>query len=477
MIRSFAARGGSMKTSKLGFSLSLALACAFNFCLVLSTQAQNVSFETLAHFHGHGASVNSLVQGPDGNFYGAGGYPGQVVRMTPAGQLTTIYRFCSLANCADGSAPHSPILGSDGNLYGTTIAGGSSHVGVVYRMTLDGEETILHDFCSSCAGEDGPNPIIQASDGNFYGTTFLGGEFDDGSLFRITPTGEFTVLHQFCSQQNCIDGSLPEDVIQGIDGNLYGATYNGGSHASGAIYKMTLSGSYEVIYNSCEFCSDGASPSNIVQDANGNFFGVTQASAPNLFELTSTGEYIVLNTFHGDTGWPFAGVLVGIDGNLYGTLPGSVGYGSGDSGSVFSFTSSGQYTTLHTFFCCGNQLYSNEVERLPIQATDGSFYGTTAFGPGSDVPGPGTIYRLSVGLGPLVETVPTGGKVGSTILILGNNLTGTTSVTFNGVPASFTVESDTYIKATVPAGAATGVVSVLMPSGTLNSNPQFAVTK
>jgi uncharacterized protein (TIGR03437 family) len=91
--------------------------------------------------------------------------------------------------------------------------------------------------------------------------------------------------------------------------------------------------------------------------------------------------------------------------------------------------------------------------------------------------GYGTIFTLSNGLSPLVETVPVAGPVGQTVLILGNRLTGTTSVTFNGAEAAFTVESDTYIKARVPAGATTGTVSVVTPSGTLKSNPQFVVSK
>ncbi len=117
-----------------------------------------------------------------------------------------------------------------------------------------------------------------------------------------------------------------------------------------------------------------------------------------------------------------------------------------------------------------------------IQATDGNFYGTDAFGgiPASYLTpdaGYGAAFQLTNGLGPLVETVPVAGPVGKTVLILGNGLTGSTSVTFNGTEAAFTVESDTYIKATVPTGATTGVVSVVTPSGTLNSYPQFAVTR
>jgi hypothetical protein len=111
----------------------------------------------------------------------------------------------------------------------------------------------------------------------------------------------------------------------------------------------------------------------------------------------------------------------------------------------------------------------------PFQGTNGNLYGATAYGPAPCCYG--TIFSLSDGIRPLVETVPVAGKVGKKVIILGNGLTGSTSVKFNGKPAAFHVVSDTEITATVPSGATTGKVSVVTPSGTLNSNPQFVVTK
>ena len=132
---------------------------------------------------------------------------------------------------------------------------------------------------------------------------------------------------------------------------------------------------------------------------------------------------------------------------------------SGKFTSLYSFSSSNGYNPAGTLF----------------QGTNGNVYGATEFG------APpccfGTIFRLSNNFSPLVETVPVAGKVGKQIIILGNGLTGTTSVKFNGKAATFTVVSGTEIKATVPSGATTGTVSVVTPTGTLNSNPQFVVTK
>src|SRR6266481_3889482 len=126
---------------------------------------------------------------------------GQVFRMTPDGKITTIYSFCSQPKCADGADPFSaPILGSDGNLYGVMAAGGNVNgAGTFYRLTLDGQFTKLYTFCSSPGCPDGvfPTGVIQASDGNFYGTTEVGGKFNDGTIFQISATGQFKLLYTF----------------------------------------------------------------------------------------------------------------------------------------------------------------------------------------------------------------------------------------------------------------------------------------
>jgi uncharacterized repeat protein (TIGR03803 family) len=156
------------------------------------------------------------------------------------------------------------------------------------------------------------------------------------------------------------------------------------------------------------------------------------------------------------------------DGNFYGiTAEG----GPANAGTIFEITAAGTFRTLYTFA----PPYGDEPAGPLLQGTNGNLYGTTPSNPGYDPLG--TVFELSNGLGQSVRTAPGAGEVGKTVLILGNGLTGSTSVTFHGVEAPFTVESDTYIKATVPTGATTGTVSVVTLSGTLNSNPQFVVTK
>jgi hypothetical protein len=207
-----------------------------------------------------------------------------------------------------------------------------------------------------------------------------------------------------------------------------------------------------------------------VRDANGNFFGTTEYNAKghgygSVFEFTSTNQLLVLHDFDDDNDWPYTGLTIANDGNVYGVF----GYDTKASGSIFKVTPAGVYSRVYSFFGTA----APPVGPL-FQGTDGSFYGVTPYGPGDF---DGEVFRFSNNLSPLVETVPVMGPDGQSVLILGNGLTGSTSVTFNGVAAAFTVESDTYISAKVPAGATTGAVSVVTPSGTLKGSPQFVVTK
>jgi len=469
-----------MTNSKSLSTLGLALACAaLTFSLAVRAQAQTVSF--IARLTGSQRSTTGVIQATDGNFYGAAegganGY-GEIFRMTPTGQLSTIYDFCSQPNCADGIDPYpGPILGSDGNLYGVT-EGGINVAGTFYKMTLDGNLTTLYTSClTSCTGGVGLIGVVQGSGGNFYGAMYAGGNSSNGgTIVSISPTGKFKLLYTFCSLAKCADGQNPLfPPIQGSDGNLYGATFSGGSEGGGVVYELTPSGTFTVLHNFCgnvNNCESGANPSTIVEDANGNLFGTAFNLLGVVFEITSTRDYEVLHRFYpGVDGLdPFTGLTLASDGNFYGmTMEG----GTTDSGTIFEITPTGEFTSLYSF--ASPKGYDPAPGPL-FQATDGSFYGATDYSaPPSSY---GTIFRLSNGLSPLVETAPVAGKVGQSIIILGNGLAGATSVTFNGVEAAFTVESETYIKATVPKGATTGTVSVVTPRGTLNSNPQFVVTK
>jgi uncharacterized repeat protein (TIGR03803 family) len=476
-----------MKGSKSLLTFGFALA-VLTFSLAVCAPAQ--TFTTLASFDGVNDSspFDSLIQSTNGNFYatafGGAHREGTVFEVSPEGKVTNFYNFCSLTNCADGAYPLAPlILGADGNFYGTTEVGGANGNGTIFKLTFDGKLTTLYSFCSlsSCADGYGTAGLIQGRDGNFYGTLSNGGANLYGVFFELTSSGTFKILHNFCSLSDCADGRLPyAPPMQGSNGNFYGTTYyGGGSGGWGVIYEITPTGTYKVLHDSCsQFkCADGGRPNGLAQDGSGNVYGTTsQGGGGNcssyyfcgtIFKITPTRQYVVLHTFDGDL--PNAGLALANDGNLYGiTWSG----GAGGGGNIFSITPEGIFTSLYSF-CSEVGCIQPRANGL-FQGTNGVLYGTTQQGGQYKA---GEAFSLSNNLSPLVETVPVAGKVGKRVIILGNGLTGSTSVTFNGVAAAFTVESDTYIKATVPTGATTGTVSVVTPSGTLNSNPQFVVTK
>lgn len=461
-----------MNSSKTLRTLCLAFACAaFTFSPTLRAQAQTVT--VLSDFNKRNAYPPdaAFVQGTNGNLYnvsmnGGKALGGNAFSMTPSGAMTTLHNFClvNYPTCADGLDPDDIILGADGNFYGTTSAGGTSSDGGIFKMTPGGNESTLYTLCAKLPCSDGGPAmgIVQGSDGNFYGTTTT-------TIFKVTPSGTFKVLFTFVCGKTCSNGWGPVvPPIQGSDGNFYGTASAGANHNSGVVYEITPGGSFTVLHHFCSQtnCTDGTYPTYLVEDANGNLYGIARyggASGRNgtLFKITPSKKFSVVHTFD-DADIPLS-LIIGSDGNFYGTLA----IGGAFGGSIFEMTPKGVYTVLYQFD-------SATTPELLMQATDGLFYGTTSTG---GTLGYGEAFSFSNNLAPFVLTVPSVAKAGASVLILGNNLTGTTSVTFNGVPATFTVESDTHIRATVPAGAMIGMVSVVTPSRTLNSNPQFVVTK
>jgi uncharacterized repeat protein (TIGR03803 family) len=456
-------------------------------CAATAIGSPAQTFTTLANFDATTGSqpIGSLVQGPDGNFYGTANANGAenygtVFKLTPSGTLTVLYSFCTPPLCLDGADPSGGlVLGRDGNFYGTTyLGGGTNSYGTVFRITPAGMLTTLHAF----HGADGATPscmLVEGTDGDFYGTTSVGGANSScfngrgcGTVFKITPGGTLTTLHSF----DFTDGADPfSGLIQAIDGNFYGTTPGGGTTEAcgtlgcGTVFRITPGGILTTLHTF--HYMDGANPeAALVQAADGDFYGTTsgaQVSLPGtVFEITSKGVFTTLHTFDVTDGAnPFNALIQGTDGNLYGTTSDG---GANDCGTVFRITPGRALATLHSFDYtdgCG-------ILAPVLQATNGTFYGTTI---DSGQNGDGTAFSLAVGLRRFVTTVPATGGPGRMVLILGNNLTGTTSVTFNGTPATFTVVSSTLITTMVPAGATTGPVQVTTPSGTLTSNVPFRV--
>ena len=470
------------KAHLLGTGSVTAMLAVTLLATIIPSPAQ--TFTTLTDFGGSNGATprGALVQGIDGNLYGAalsGGSTqtcqglsgcGTIFRSTTSGALSALYTFGS----TDGSHPlASPVQAADGNFYGVTQEGGANSGGTVFKLSSDGTLTTLYNFQAS-TGESPTGGLVLATNGDFFGTTSLGGANSNGTVFRITPQGVFKTLYNFCSQPSCSDGQSPNDgLIQASDGNFYGTTPRQGNY--GTVFKVTPTGTLTTLYTFCSKtnCVDGASPNTpLVQGMDGNLYGTTQQGGANnlgtVFKISTKGVFQVLSSFCAGSecgSFPLVGLVLGSDGNLYGTT--SFG-GSDFNGTIFQITPRGLLTTLYNI-----QILDGQFPNRLTQVTDGNFYGTLQIGGSSgDV---GTLFRLSTGLGPFVQALQSSGKIGSSVIILGTDLTGASSVTFNGTGATFTVVSATEITATVPTGATNGRIQVVTPSGTLVSNSRFRV--
>jgi uncharacterized repeat protein (TIGR03803 family) len=460
------------------------------FCAATGISSSAQTFTTLASFNNANGSFSQapLVQGFDGNLYGTtddGGLKagGTAFKITLAGKLTLVHYFCSRTNCADGEVPESGLVpATNGDLYGITSSGGSgcSYCGTVFEISSRGTLFTLHSF----DGSDGLNPLglMQASNGDFYGTTSAGGSGSGGTIFRMTPTGTLMTLYNFEDFNYPVAG-----LVEGNDGNFYGTTITYASGGHGTIFKMTPDGGVTTLHSFSG--GDGSWPvAPLMEASNGHFYGTTAQGGPDssicvstgcgtVFEITPEGVLTTLHYFAGPDGSSPSGALIqGSDGNLYGTTSGGGPSNSScyfGCGTIFQITPEGKFTTLHTFHGFDGRYPYVAL----VQATDGNFYGTTYTGGTSTscTGGCGTVFQLSRELSPFVETVPTGNCPGRHVTILGTDLTGATSVTFNGVAATFTVVSPTEITTTVPTGAITGDVKVVTPKGTLSAKVTFRV--
>jgi uncharacterized repeat protein (TIGR03803 family) len=373
--------------------------------------------QTLLNFElSPGTVTASLVQGPDGNFYGttAQGGPrgsGTVFRVTPAGVLTTLVS--DQANPAAGL-----IVGNDGLLYGMTSAGGGlGGFGAVFRMTTNGALTTF----AVLDGVNGGNPqsgLVLARDGNFYGTSQEGGTNSIGNVFRVTPSGIVTSLISFDS--TTLGGGPRAGLALGLDGNLYGITAFGGAAGLGTVFKITTGGSFTTLYSFQQ--ADGFTRSaRLTSGPDGNLYGTSRdggsADLGTVFRITTNGVFTNLVSFKGTNGAvPLAELTVGVDGQLYGTTQQG---GSASSGTVFRMTTNGALTTLFSFPSSVNGFNAVPQAGL-LQASDGNFYGCT----------PGTVFKITPGgvLTTLVSLIPLNGIHPQAPLVPGpdGNLYGTT---------------------------------------------------
>lgn len=439
----------------------------------------------------------ALTQGRDGDVYGVSaadyGVPsyGLIYKLTPSGVETGLHKFANDGSegtyCGTWPAAWGLTLGRDGNFYGTCAGGGTPvnscggnyGCGTVYSMAPDGTFTVLHSFLGGSEGNAPQGPLTEGADGNFYGTTSLGGANSVGTLYKITPTGTLTTVHTFA---NDATGYAPEGpLFLSSDGNFYGATASAGSGGFGAVYKMTTKGKITVLHSFTAAATDGGTPTGgVVQGADGSFYGATfyggASNEGTLFKVTAAKKFTLLHSFNlaADYGvYPAQPVVQATDGNIYGVATSYAGGGYANNGSVYEMgtTKKGTFSVVFDFASGpGNQV---PVPDSPLLThTNGLMYGST------DEGGPnqsGTVYSVNQGLQQFVTIQTKTGKVGTSVNILGQGFSGATNVAFNGTSASFAVVSDTFMTATIPTGSTTGFVTVTEPGGTLKSNFKFKV--
>jgi uncharacterized repeat protein (TIGR03803 family) len=454
-------------------------------CIVTSIASAQVTYQDLLNFDGANGQNPvdvTLVQGLDGELYGTtqlGGTYGEgtVFKISPSGTLTTLWNFCEHTNCPDGDQPMAGLtLVIGGDLYGTTFGGGAHNSGTVFKITPTGELTTIYSFCSlpGCADGLNPNgtPLIQGTDGNLYGaagTTTV-------TFFRLTPAGKLTTLYTAPGYVR-----YPTGMVQASDGNFY-LTVSGGNGPDGDIIKITPAGEGTILYSFCSLtnCLDGANPGGpLVQGANGDLYGTTAGGGEygngTFFELTLGGTLTTLHSFDYGTAGNLgsaenSGVILGADGNFYGVAEAGGEDCTTGCGTLFQITPAGVLTTLYEF-TGGNTSWGPWGL---AQDTSGAFYGTTTNGGPQSI---GTVYTVADGLAPFVRLVTSYGPEGKTIDILGQGFTSSSVVKFAGVEAtSVTLDGSTALIATVPAGALTGKVTVSTSGTTLTSNQIFKVT-
>ena len=259
-----------------------------------------------------------LVQAITGDFYGTtvygganGLFYGTIFKITPGGALTTLYSFCSKSECPDSANPYAGLVqATTGDFYGTTRNAGAygPYYGTIFKITPSGKLTTVYSFCSQIEKSgctDGANPyagLVQATNGDFFGTTEDGGTGGVGTVFKITPGGALTTLYSFCPQIGCTDGRYPyAGLVQASNGDFYGTTSEGGANNDGTIFEITPSGTLTTLYSFCSEsgCTDGVHPSAaLVQASNGDFYGTTNSGGAygygTVFEITPSGTLMAL---------------------------------------------------------------------------------------------------------------------------------------------------------------------------------------
>jgi len=431
----------------------------------------------------------------DGNFYGTtyqgGANHGTIFKITPAGVFTSLYSF---AGTTDGAYPRTPpVMAQDGNLYGVT---GDDTNAVLYKLSPAGVFTAMGTLVTHSYA-----PLLLGVDGNLYGTTTAGGTYNSGTVFVFSPSAK--VIKTLYSFKNEWSPSGP--LAQGVDGALYGTTGSGGTGDGGCVFRVTTGGSYKVLYNfSVSGTTDGRYPqTGVVQGSDGFLYGVASTGGASgqgtLFRLSTTGTgFQDLHDFQTATGdTPSSALLLHTNGTIYGQT--SHGGTHVAYGTIFSFANN--LIAFVTPLVLRSARVGASVSLLGqgFSTATAVTFGTTAatYTVASDTfltakpvagsttaqitvkePAGNLLTPLKFKIAPTITSFsPTSGPVGTSVVITGMSLSQATAVRFGTVSATtFTVNSNTQVTATVPTGAVTGKISIATPGGTAASATAFTVT-
>ncbi len=344
--------------------------------------------------------------------FGGARSEGIVFKLTPSSNETVLHSFSSKSITTlciqpqgrgpDGAIPNRGLTtDSQGNLYGTTMRGGNCGSGTVFRVNSSGVEKVLYRFTGWADGSQ-PNPgLVLDPQGNLFGTTSAGGltQFCCGTIFELTPSGTKRTLYRFTGGA---DGNIPlAALVSDSNGNLYGTTNGGGTYGFGTVFKLTPDGTETVLFS---FQHTETALGGLALDSDGNFYGVTGnannggTGGGSIFKLTPTGIKTVLHSFTGADGDGPSGVILDNQGNLYGTAS-SGGVGGGcvpvGCGVVFKLIPNGTETVLYNFTCGAD---GADPFGLLTFDSQGNLYGTTTSGgisgPACDF-GCGTVFKLT----------------------------------------------------------------------------------
>ena len=379
----------------LGFiaSISLAVLLLAQSAPTAPTISQLFAFSCNSNFSSCPEGFDptlSPIELADGNFYGVTWWAGQgssnnggtVWKATPAGLVTALRTF---AFDSSGKFPNgeNPVIGfaagADGNLYGTTESGGSANAGVMYKLTPSGSFEVLHNFCTVSGCQDAAAPIILGKDGNFYGA-------QSQTVFQLTPQGAWTQIYSLSSSI----GSFVGQLVQGSDGNFYGPARSATGICADLLFRLTPNGQFTVLYRFPEL---EKVTSNMIQASDGNFYG---GAEPGIFRLTPAGGFKIIHQMTQAQGQPPTLLLQASDGNLWG-ISTNGGTAPNRPGTLFHLTTAGTFLGSLQFNCATKGC--NPVGL--VEGRDGNFYGNAATGGNAPNRNPlGTLFKVTAGLPP-----------------------------------------------------------------------------